>query len=151
MELRTAGDWLKAAVYFLTLSSHGPRSTFISTWGPVKTRGASGEKSGAVPSTVCTCTCWLVFTLISACEAARYCLSVSRQISRESTGRSSSRIVDVPGLVQLGARSPILCVLSCLKLPTRVCTSSHRARLSVLERSAPLEPDTSEYWRSATV
>ena len=29
--------------------------------------GSSREKSGAAPSAVCTCTCWLVLTLIRAC------------------------------------------------------------------------------------
>ena len=48
---------------------------------------------------VCTCTCWLVLTLISASRAARYCSSVSRQISRRSTGISSSSEAVVPGLV----------------------------------------------------
>ena len=60
MEFSTAGDLLNAAVYLRTRSSQGLRSTLISTRGPTEVAALRCEKSGAAPSAVCTCTCWLV-------------------------------------------------------------------------------------------
>src|SRR5437899_10691070 len=109
MELMIAGDSRKALVYARTLSSHGLRSTAIETCGPIETCGSSREKSGARPSAVSTLTSLPVLILISASEAARYCLSVSSQIVRRRTSASSSIGTGAPGPPLCACLSPNLC------------------------------------------
>src|SRR5713101_6684399 len=69
----------------------------METCGPIETCGSSREKSGARPSAVSTFTSLPVLILISASDAARYCLSVSSQIARRTTSASSSIGTGAPG------------------------------------------------------
>src|SRR6267154_2238025 len=119
MELMIAGDSRNALVYARTFSSHGLRSTAMETCGPIKVCASSREKSGARPSAVSTFTSLPVLILISASDAARYCLSVSSQIVRRRISASSSMGTGAPGPPLAICRSPTLCELSSSYLPVR--------------------------------